>query len=108
MKQPATAPAAPLTTLREVKPLSFIFEKPRALPLDICNEMIRRFEERTDEQYPGRVGQTVQQEPGVKRSTDLVVSGKVVESFIGATDWSQPEIRQRLEAALAQVRAAEG
>ncbi len=76
MKQSATAPTAPLTTLREVKPLSFIFEKPRALPLDICNEMIRRFEERTDEQYPGRVGQTVQQERDIKRSTDLVVSGK--------------------------------
>ncbi len=40
--------------------------------------------------------------------THLVVNGKVVESFIGATDWSQPEIRQRLEAALAEVRGAEG
>ena len=37
--------------------------------------------------------------------THLVVNGKVVESFIGATDWSQPEIRQRLDAALAEVRA---
>ncbi len=40
--------------------------------------------------------------------THLVVNGKVVESFIGATDWSQPEIRQRLEAALAEVRGVEG
>ncbi len=40
--------------------------------------------------------------------THLVVNGKVVESFIGATDWSQPEIRQRLEAALAEVREPEG
>ncbi len=39
--------------------------------------------------------------------THLVVNGKVVESFIGATDWGQPEIRQRLEAALAEVRGAE-
>jgi len=75
MKQSAPAQAEPLTTLREVKPQSFIFEKPRALALDICSEMIRRFEERTDEQYAGRVGQTVQQEPDIKRSTDLVVSG---------------------------------
>jgi hypothetical protein len=75
MKQSAPAQAEPLTTLREVKPHSFIFEKPRALALDICSEMIRRFEERTDEQYAGRVGQTVQQEPDIKRSTDLVVSG---------------------------------
>ena len=40
--------------------------------------------------------------------THLVVNGKVVESFIGATDWSQPEIRQRLDAALAEVRDDEG
>ncbi len=40
--------------------------------------------------------------------THLVVDGKVVESFIGATDWSQPEIRQRLDEALAEVRADEG
>ena len=40
--------------------------------------------------------------------THLVVKGKVVESFIGATDWSQPDIRQRLEAALAEVRGDEG
>ncbi len=39
--------------------------------------------------------------------THLVVNGKVVESFIGATDWSQPDIRQRLEAALAEVRGPE-
>lgn len=66
----------PLRTIREVKPLSFIFEKPRALPLDICAEMIRRFEQHSDEQYPGRIGQTVQQDQSIKRSTDLVVSGK--------------------------------
>ena len=39
--------------------------------------------------------------------THLVVGGKVVESFIGATDWSQPEIRQRLDQALAEVRDTE-
>ncbi len=39
--------------------------------------------------------------------THLVVNGKVVESFIGATDWSQPEIRQLLDASLAKVRADE-
>ena len=66
----------PLKTIREVKANSFIFEKPRALPLDICNEIIRRFEASPDEQYAGRVGQTVQQETSIKRSTDLVVSGK--------------------------------
>jgi hypothetical protein len=76
MKQSAPAQAVPLTSIREVKPYSFIFEKQHALALDICKEMIRRFEERADEQYAGRIGQTVQQEPDIKRSTDLVVSGK--------------------------------
>ena len=60
----------------EVKPGSFIFEKSQALALDICAEMIDRFEEYGDEQYPGRIGQTAQQEDSIKRSTDLVLSGK--------------------------------
>ncbi len=66
----------PLQSIREVKPHTFIFEKPKALPGDICREMIRRFEERADEQYPGRIGQTIQKDQDIKRSTDLVVSGK--------------------------------
>ena len=66
----------PLKTIREVKANTFIFEKPNALPLDICNEIVRRFEASPDEQYAGRVGQTIQQETSIKRSTDLVVSGK--------------------------------
>ena len=36
--------------------------------------------------------------------THLVVKGKLVESFIGATDWDKPETRQRLAAALASVQ----
>ena len=71
---PADKPA--LQTISEVRENTFIFEKPQALPLDICNEMIRRFEANTGEQYAGRIGQTVQQETSIKRSTDLVVSGK--------------------------------
>ncbi len=66
----------PLQSIREVKPHTFIFEKPKALPADICREMIRRFEECADEQYPGRIGQTIQKDQDIKRSTDLVVSGK--------------------------------
>lgn len=60
----------------EVKPGSFIFSKERALALDICNEMIARFEKHSDEQYPGRIGQTMQQDSSIKQSTDLVMSGK--------------------------------
>jgi hypothetical protein len=65
-----------LTTLREVKPLSFIFEKENALPRDVCSEMIRRFDASLVEQYDGLIGQTLSKDRSVKRSTDLVVSGK--------------------------------
>jgi len=66
----------PLKTIREVKPDTFIFEKKQALPLDICNEMIRRFEADTDNQYAGHIGQTFDIDTSIKRSTDLVTSGK--------------------------------
>ena len=38
--------------------------------------MIRRFEEDTDNQYPGRIGQTFTEDQNMKRSIDLVTSGK--------------------------------
>jgi Rps23 Pro-64 3,4-dihydroxylase Tpa1-like proline 4-hydroxylase len=60
----------------EVKPGSFIFASANALALDICAEMIDRFEKHHDEQYPGRIGQTMDHDSSVKRSTDLVLSGK--------------------------------
>ncbi len=40
--------------------------------------------------------------------THLVINGKVVESFIGATNWSQPDIRQRLDDALVEAQGSEG
>lgn len=40
--------------------------------------------------------------------THLVVRGKIVESFIGATDWDQPQIRQRIQAAVASAQADPG
>ena len=63
-------------TIVEVKPGSFIFEQIRSLPEDICAEMIDRFESHPAEQYPGRIGQTADFDDSVKRSTDLVLSGK--------------------------------
>ena len=62
--------------LHEVKPHTFIFEIPNALPGEICEEMIRRFESKTEQQYEGRIGQLQQKDQSIKRSTDLVVSGK--------------------------------
>ena len=63
-------------SITEVKPGSFIFAKQSALALDICAEMIDRFEANAGEQYPGRIGQTAHFDDSVKRSTDLVLSGK--------------------------------
>lgn len=62
--------------LRELKPLSFIYEADNALPVSVCQDMVKRFEAATDEQYEGHIGQTVSKDTLVKRSTDLVVSGK--------------------------------
>ena len=39
--------------------------------------------------------------------THLVVGGKIEESFIGATDWDQPEIRRRIVEALAAAAQAD-
>jgi len=66
----------PLKTIRELQPNSFIFEQPDALSAELCREMIERFEQHTEEQYAGRIGQTVDENSGVKKTTDLVVSGK--------------------------------
>jgi Rps23 Pro-64 3,4-dihydroxylase Tpa1-like proline 4-hydroxylase len=66
----------PLSTIIEVKPSTFIFEKKNALPAEACDEMIRRFEEYESEQYEGRIGQTVNRDRSIKKTTDLVVSGK--------------------------------
>jgi len=66
--------------IREVKPLSFIYEMERALPSDVCLEAIRRFEASPGQQVAGRIGQAEAQALEVKRSTDLRVSGR--------EDWS--------------------
>lgn len=65
-----------LKTIQELAPNSFIFEKKDALPGFLCDDMIARFEQQQQEQYPGRIGQTVSEDQQVKKTTDLVVSGK--------------------------------
>jgi len=62
--------------ITEVKPLSFIFEIPNALSPEVCRDIIERFEASTDEQYEGRIGQVMAKDAGIKKSTDLCVSGK--------------------------------
>jgi hypothetical protein len=66
----------PLPSIREVKPLSFIFERPNALPASFCEEVIRRFEASPQHQNEGRIGQTQNKDQSIKRTTDLVVSNK--------------------------------
>jgi Rps23 Pro-64 3,4-dihydroxylase Tpa1-like proline 4-hydroxylase len=66
----------PLQTIREVETNTFIFEKHNALPAVLCRQMIERFEAAAEEQYEGRIGQAIVKDKGVKKSTDLVVSGK--------------------------------
>jgi len=66
----------PPYAFREAKPNSFIYEVDHALPAPLCREMIRRFEDKAEQQYLGRIGQRATEDQGIKRSTDLVVSGK--------------------------------
>ena len=71
-----TKTVTPLRTIVEVKPNTFIFEKPGALSAELCRLAIERFEQHQDEHYEGRIGQDVGKDRNVKRTTDLVVSGK--------------------------------
>lgn len=66
----------PLSTIREVKPGSFIYEKENSIPAEACAEIIHRFETMKEDQYEGRIGQAVDKDQGIKKTTDLVVSGK--------------------------------
>lgn len=63
-------------TLDEAVPGSHIYVVDDALDRGDCQTIIDRFEASPDEQYQGRVGQVEVEELSIKRSTDLVVSGK--------------------------------
>ena len=93
------SPAA-LRLLREVSPNSFIFEQQGALPPKLCDQVIRRFEQAVDEQYPGRVGQQGEHHEQIKKSTDLFISGK--------EHWHDVDraLFQSLSAALLDLRRA--
>ena len=71
-----SAARIPLRTIQEVKPDTFIFEQPSALATSLCQQMIERFESAKQEQYEGRIGQLADRDLSIKKSTDLVVSGK--------------------------------
>lgn len=69
-------PNKPLQTIREVNPNSFVFEKPNALSKEFCADVVARFESDQEGQYKGRIGQLADEDSSIKKSTDLVVSGK--------------------------------
>ncbi len=73
LKKPA---AIPDYVIREIKPHTFIFEVENALPAQLCRNMIERFEAHPDDQYQGLIGQMQKKDQSIKKSTDLVVSGK--------------------------------
>jgi len=66
----------PLRTIQEVKPNTFIYEQQNALSESLCKDMIDRFEAHAEEQYEGRIGQQINKDQSVKKTTDIVVSGK--------------------------------
>ena len=89
----------PLPTFREAKPGSFIYERPNTIPADWCDEMIRRFEAHPDQQNQGRIGQTQGLDAEVKRTMDLVVSGRedwkdIVQVFFRCMGAALAEIRE--------------
>ena len=65
-----------LVSIAEVKPNTFIFEKTQALSANFCQDIIQRFEQHSEDQYQGRIGQQAEQDTSIKQSTDIVVSGK--------------------------------
>ena len=71
---PTNSPA--LKTISEAKKNTFIFEKHNALSKAQCEHMIKEFESHKDDQYLGRIGQMATEDSSIKKSTDMVVSGK--------------------------------
>ena len=65
-----------MTTIKEVKQNTFIFEKQNALTPELCENIILRFEQHSEDQYQGKIGQQADEDVNIKRSTDIVVSGK--------------------------------
>lgn len=65
-----------MKTIQEIKAGSFIFEKQAALPSFLCDNMIERFEQHAEDQYQGRAGFDQLLNDRLKKTTDLIVSGK--------------------------------
>ncbi|MBF0255718.1 MAG: 2OG-Fe(II) oxygenase [Gammaproteobacteria bacterium] len=91
-----------LSTIRELAPNSFIFERPGALPESFCAEVIRRFEANPEQQRRGVIGQTGAEFNDIKRTMDLVVSDKddwqdIDQMFFRCCAAALKEFRQRFD-----------
>jgi len=77
--------------------MSFIYEVERAPAPDVCREILRRFEEKTDQQNAGRIGGGQTQESAIKKTTDVFISGR--------EDWKDIDglLRQSLAAGLHEM-----
>lgn len=64
-----------MSEIKEVKPGSFIFQIPGALDAELCEQVVARFEQNTDQHMAGRIGQLGETDNSVKKTTDLPVSG---------------------------------
>ncbi len=65
-----------MSKISEIKQGSFIFECENTLPDFLCDDMVARFEANPDDQYQGRVGSEMGEDESLKKTTDLVVTGK--------------------------------
>lgn len=65
-----------INEIKLVQQGSFIFECENALPDFLCDDMVARFESNPDDQYQGRVGSEMGEDTSLKKTTDLVVTGK--------------------------------
>ncbi len=65
-----------MSKIVEVKHGSFLFEIKNALPDFLCDDMVARFEANQADQYQGRVGSDMGSKTELKKTTDIVASGK--------------------------------
>ena len=62
--------------MKEIKPNTFIFEFENAVSRHDCKTIIDLFEKNKDEHYQGKIGQNLEEDLNIKKSTDLFISGK--------------------------------
>lgn len=85
--------------IQEVVPNSFIYVVDDALSLDDCALMIDKFEANPEQQYTGRISESRQVAEDIKKSTDLLISGR--------DDWAREDalFRESLRKAIVSLSA---